>query len=60
MISKRRARSTKKNQATRYRRNVTNPTRPKPPTEDMVQRFDEEAVIGLGNIKSLLENRDTG
>ena len=49
-----------KNQATRYRRNVTNPTRPKPPTEDMVQRFDEEAVIGLGNIKSLLENRDTG
>ncbi len=42
---------------TRYVRTVTNPARPKPPAPDMTQRMDEEAAIGLGNVKRIVEER---
>lgn len=45
---------------TRYRRTVTNPARPKPPTPEMIARIDEEARIGLGNIKAIVERRHRG
>jgi uncharacterized protein YndB with AHSA1/START domain len=39
----------------RYTRTVINPARPKPPTEAMIQRVDEEATISLANIKRNVE-----
>ncbi|MBT6094506.1 MAG: SRPBCC family protein [Rhodospirillaceae bacterium] len=42
---------------TRYVRTVTNPERPKPPAQDMTQRMDDEAAIGLGNVKRIIEER---
>lgn len=45
-------------QACRYRRRVTNPARPKMPTDDMVERMDEEARVSLQNIKSNVEKRN--
>ncbi len=41
----------------RFIRTVINPTRPKPPTEDMVHRIDAEAEISLRNIKANVEQR---
>lgn len=41
----------------RFTRTVTNPVRPKPPTEDMVRRIDEEAALSLANIKTNVEGR---
>lgn len=38
-----------------YRRRVINPSRPKPPTEDMIRRIDEEAAVSLANIKRHVE-----
>lgn len=40
-----------------YRRRVINPARPKPPTDDMVRRIDEEAAVSLANIKRHVEAR---
>lgn len=45
---------------TRYTRTVLNPARPKAPTEDMIRRMDEEAAIGLANIKANVERRHRG
>lgn len=45
---------------TRYTRTVINPARPKAPTEDMIRRIDEEAAIGLANIKANVERRQRG
>ena len=42
---------------TRYTRELTNPRRPSAPNEDQLQRMDEEARIGLGNIKKQVEWR---
>jgi hypothetical protein len=36
---------------------VRNPARPKPPTEDQLARIDDEAAIGLKNIKTNVEKR---
>ncbi|MBU6269666.1 MAG: SRPBCC family protein [Betaproteobacteria bacterium] len=44
-------------QGTRYRRTVSNPARPKPPTEAMIGRIDAEAATALGNIKAQVERR---
>jgi hypothetical protein len=41
----------------RYRRTVINPARPKPPTDEMVRRVDEEAALCLQNIKRAVEAR---
>lgn len=41
----------------RFTRTVINPARPKPPTDDMVARIDEEAEISLRNIKANVERR---
>ena len=38
-------------------RTVINPARPKPPTDEMVARIDEEAEISLRNIKVKVERR---
>jgi hypothetical protein len=43
---------------TKFTRTVRNPARPKPPTPEMIARIDEEAELGLGNIKRILEARD--
>ena len=43
--------------ASRYRRIVINPARPKPPTDDMVRRVDEEAALALENIRRAVEAR---
>jgi uncharacterized protein YndB with AHSA1/START domain len=40
---------------TKFIRTLRNPARPKPPTEEMIQRIDEEAMLGLGNIKRVVE-----
>jgi uncharacterized protein YndB with AHSA1/START domain len=40
---------------TRFIRTLRNPQRPKAPTEDQVQRLDEEAKLGLSNIKAKVE-----
>ena len=40
---------------TRFTRTVRNPQRPKPATEDQVRRMNEEAVLGLSNIKAKVE-----
>lgn len=42
---------------TRYTRLIANPARPKPPTEEMIQRVDEEAHVSLENIKRNVEAR---
>lgn len=42
---------------TRYTRELTNPDRASAPTEDQLKRMDEEAQIGLGNIKKQVERR---
>lgn len=39
----------------RFTRTLINPARPKPITDDMIQRIDEEAAIGLGNVKRIVE-----
>lgn len=38
-----------------YRRRVINPARPKPPTEEMIRRIDEEAAVSLANIRRNVE-----
>ena len=40
---------------TRYTRQLSNPKRPSEPTEDQLKRMDEEAEIGLANIKRQVE-----
>jgi Polyketide cyclase / dehydrase and lipid transport len=40
---------------TKFTRTMMNPSRPKPPTEDMIRRMDEEAEISLANIKRQVE-----
>ncbi|CAN5511331.1 hypothetical protein BH11PSE4_BH11PSE4_07240 [soil metagenome] len=40
---------------TRFIRTMRNPARPKPPTEEMVTRMDQEATQGLGTIKRNVE-----
>jgi uncharacterized protein YndB with AHSA1/START domain len=42
---------------TRFIRTVRNPQRPKPATEDQIRNFDEEAKLGLSNIKAKVEGR---
>lgn len=42
---------------TRYVRQLSNPERPSEPTNDQLQRMDEEARIGLANIKRHVESR---
>ncbi len=42
---------------TRYTRTIRNPARPSMPTPDMLARMDEEAAIGLANIKANVEKR---
>lgn len=41
----------------RYLRRIVNPARPKAPTDQMVQRIDDEAAVCLANIKSRVESR---
>ena len=45
---------------TQFTRTVVNPSRPQAPTPEMVRRIDEEAAVGLGNIKRILEARSDG
>ena len=40
-----------------FTRCMRNPARPKAPTSEMIARMDDEAVLGLGTIKRLLEAR---
>jgi uncharacterized protein YndB with AHSA1/START domain len=40
-----------------YTRTLSNPARPKPPTDDMIRRIDEEAATSLANIKRRVEER---
>lgn len=42
---------------TTFTRMVRNPARPKPPTDDQLARIDDEAAIGLENIKANVEKR---
>lgn len=42
---------------TRYTRQLSNPNRPLEPTEDQLDRMDEEARVGLANIKRQVEQR---
>jgi len=42
---------------TKYTRHLRNPARPSAPSEEQLQRMDEEAMIGLGNIKRYVEQR---
>ena len=42
---------------TRFTRIVRNPQRPRAATEDQVRRIDEEATLGLANIKRNVETR---
>ena len=42
---------------TRYVRQLSNPKRTSEPTEDQLKRMDEEAAIGLANIKRQVEQR---
>ena len=42
---------------TRYTRELTNADRPSHPTQDQLKRIDEEARIGLANIKTQVERR---
>jgi len=43
--------------ATRYTRTLRNPDRPSEPSPEQVARMDEEALIGLENIKRNVEKR---
>ena len=45
---------------TKYTRTIINPSRPKLPTAEMIQRIDEEAGIALRNIKANVEERAAG
>jgi hypothetical protein len=36
---------------------VRNPQRPKAPTDEQLRRLDEEARLGLSNIKAMVEGR---
>jgi Polyketide cyclase / dehydrase and lipid transport len=38
-----------------FTRSLINPSRPKPPTPEMIKRIDEEAVLSLENIKRNVE-----
>jgi uncharacterized protein YndB with AHSA1/START domain len=40
---------------TRFIRTLRNPARPKMPSVEMIARMDDEAVLGLGNIKRIVE-----
>jgi len=42
---------------TRYTRQLSNPMRSSEPTEDQLKRMDEEAQVGLANIKRQVEQR---
>jgi hypothetical protein len=42
---------------TKFTRTVRNPARPKAPTPEMIARIDEEAELGLANIKRIVESR---
>jgi hypothetical protein len=42
---------------TRFTRTMINPARPKPPTQEMIDRMDEEAEVSLANIKRCVEAR---
>ena len=42
---------------TRFVRTLRNPARPKPPTAGMIDRINEEAELGLRNIKRNVEAR---
>ncbi len=42
---------------TRYTRLVSNPARPKAPTDEMIARIDTEAETALANIKANVERR---
>jgi uncharacterized protein YndB with AHSA1/START domain len=42
---------------TKFTRTVRNPARPKAPTSEMIARIDEEAELGLANIKRIVESR---
>lgn len=42
---------------TKFTRTLRNPARPKPPTDEMIARIDEEAALGLRNIKRHVESR---
>jgi uncharacterized protein YndB with AHSA1/START domain len=42
---------------TRYTRQLSNPRRPSELTEDQLKRMDEEAQVGLANIKRQVEQR---
>ena len=43
--------------ATKYTRHLSNPNRPSAASAEQIQRVDEEALIGLGNIKRQVEQR---
>ena len=43
--------------ATRYTRHLRNPSRPSAASAEQIQRVDEEAQIGLNNIKRQVEQR---
>ena len=42
---------------TKYTRHLRNPVRPSAPSDEQLERMDEEAMIGLGNIKRNVEQR---
>ena len=42
---------------TKYTRHLSNPRRPTAPSDEQVQRMDEEAVVALANIKRQVEQR---
>ena len=44
---------------TRYTRTIVNPSRPKAPTDEMVARMDDEALVCLQNIKAQVERRSS-
>ena len=43
--------------STKYTRTLHNPDRPSEPSLDQIARMDEEALIGLKNIKRNVERR---
>lgn len=43
--------------STKYTRHVSNPARPSAPSREQITRIDEEAAIGLANIKRQVELR---
>lgn len=44
----------------RFTRTLTNPSRPKPPTQEMINRIDQEAELSLENIKRNVEAKIRG